>query len=78
MLRQLIKTATINIAGQGYPVRYYETTTSHGTRRYCSEVILGPEDRVFLDGDSIGDLESRLSNLVGASVYSRLLAPRAA
>ena len=76
MLRKLIATAAIDIAGRRYPVRYYETTTSRGTRRYYSEVILGPTDRVIFDDDSMNSLESKLSILVAASVYSRRLATK--
>ena len=77
MFRKLIKTADIDIAEQKYPVRYYEAHTLRGTRRYCSEIILGPGDRVILDGDSVTSLESKITNLVAASVYSRMLATRA-
>ena len=73
MFRKLIKTADVDIAEQSYPVRYYEAQTLRGTRRYSSEVILGPGDRVILDGDSVNGLESKIANLVAASVYSRML-----
>ena len=59
MFRKLIKTADVDIAEQSYPVRYYEAQTLRGTRRYSSEVILGPGDRVILDGDSVNGLESK-------------------
>jgi hypothetical protein len=36
-------------------------------------VILGPGDRAILDGDSVNGLESKIVNLVAASVYSRML-----
>lgn len=76
MFRKLIKTTDIDVAEQTYPVRYYEAKTLNGTRRYSSEVILGPGDRVILDADSVNSLESRIANLVAASVYSRMLATR--
>ena len=77
MFRKLIKTTDIDVAEQKYPVRYYEAHTLRGTRRYSSEVILGPGDCVILDGDSVSSLESKIANLVAASLYSRMLATRA-
>ena len=76
MFKKLIKTGTIDIAGHSYEVHFYETRTLRGTSRYCSEIALGPTDRVILDGDSVNGLESKLSNLVAASVYSRMLAAK--
>ena len=76
MFKKLIQTGTIDIAGHSYEVCFYETRTVRGTSRYCSEIILGPTDRVILDGDSVNGLESKLSDLVAASVYSRALAAK--
>ena len=78
MYRRLIKTDDIDVAEKTYPVRYYEAQTIHGTTRYSSEGILGPEDRVILNDDSVNGLESKLTCLVAASVYSRMLATRCA
>lgn len=76
MFRRLIKTTDIDIAQQSFSVRYYEAETLSGVRRYSSEIILGPSDRVILDGDSVNGLESKVACLVPATVYSRLLASR--
>jgi hypothetical protein len=78
MFRRLIKIDSIELEGLAYAVRYYEATTPRGTRRYCSELVLGPSDRIILDGGSLMDLESRVARLVPATIYSRLLAARAA
>ena len=77
MFRKLIKTANIDVGEHTYSVRYYEAKTLRGARRYSSEVILGPEDRVILDDDSMNSLESKLARLVPATVYSRMLAAKA-
>ena len=69
----LIKTDLVEVAGRGYPVRFYRTTTSHGRHRYSSEVILGTDDCVIFDDDSLEELETRMANLVPASVHSRQL-----
>ena len=66
------------IEGQAYSVQYFETETIRGTRRYSSELMLGPADRIILDGNSLIDLESKVARLVPATIYSRLLAARAA
>ena len=73
MLGRLMKTDVIEVAGRRYAVRFYRMTTSHGRRRYSSEVVLGEDDRVILDDDSLAGLEARLTNLVRASVHSRSL-----
>jgi hypothetical protein len=75
---KLVKTDELNIEGHAYSVQYFETETVHGTRRYSSELMLGPADRIILDGNSLIDLESRVARLVPATIYSRMLAARAA
>jgi len=77
MLRKLIKTADIDVAERTYNIRFYEARTLRGSRRYTSEIVLGPDDRVILDDDSVNGLESKIATLVAASVYSRMLAARA-
>ena len=36
--------------------------------------MLGPDDRIILDDDSVTNLEARAMRLVPATVYSRMLA----
>ena len=76
--RRLIKTEQIEIDGQTYTVDYFEATTERGTQRYSSETILGPGDRIIVDGSSLGMLEWRVARLMPATLYSRLLARTAA
>ena len=75
---RLVKTDELHIGGQVYSVKYFENQTTRGTLRYSSELLLGPEDRIILDGNSVTDLESKVARLVAATIYSRLLAARAA
>ena len=77
MFRTLVKTDTMAIDEQTYAVRYFEVRTLRGGRRFSAEVLLGPEDRIILDDDSITNLEAKTTRLVPATVYSRLLAGRA-
>lgn len=78
MFNKLVKIDELEIGGQAYSVRYFETKTLRGTRRYSSELMLGPADRIILDGSSLSDLESKVVRLVPATIYSRMLAARAA
>ena len=41
-------------------------------------VVLGPGDRIIVDGSSLGALEWRVARLMPATVYSRALARAAA
>ena len=76
MLRKLVKTSEVEVDDHCYPVRYYEQKTVRGMRRFSSEVLLGPDDRIILDDDSMSSLESKVMRLVPATIYSRLLAAR--
>jgi hypothetical protein len=78
MFRKHLKTEEIEINGQSYAVSYFEATTMRGTQRYSSELVLGPADRVIFDGSSLSDVESRVTRVVAATVYSRMLARAAA
>jgi hypothetical protein len=74
---KLVKTDEIEIHGHAYTVRYYAAMTLRGTQRYSSEVVIGPGDRIIVDGSSLGDLEWRVARLIPATLYSRALAARA-
>ena len=74
MFRTLVKSDTILVADQSFPVRYFELRTLRGMRRYSAEIVLGPGDRIILDDDSVTNLEARTARLVPATLYSRMLA----
>jgi hypothetical protein len=74
MFRMLVKSETLQVENQSYPVRYFELRTMRGMRRYSAEILLGPDDRIILDDDSVVNLEARTARLVPATVYSRALA----
>ena len=74
MFRTLVKIEAVAVEAQSYPVRYFEQRTMRGGRRYSAEIVLGPGDRIILDGDSVTNLEARAARLVPATLYSRLLA----
>jgi len=72
--RRLVKTHRIEIEGRAYTVDYFEARTERGTQRYSSETVLGPGDRIIVDGSSLGALEWRVARLMPATLYSRKLA----
>ena len=76
MFKTLVKTDAMTIDEQTYSVRYFEVRTLRGGRRYSAELVLGPDDRIILDDDSITNLEARTNCLVPATLYSRMLASR--
>jgi len=78
MFRTLVKTDAITVDGQTFPVRYFEVRTLRGARRYSAEILLDAADHIILDDDSVGNLEARAARLVPATLYSRVLAGRAA
>lgn len=74
MFRTLVKTEALSVDDQVFDVRYFEVRTLRGLRRYSAEILLGPNDRVILDDDSVSNLEARASRLVPATLASRRLA----
>ena len=72
--RKLVKTDAIEVEGRAYTITYFEDTTARGTQRYSSELVLGPGDRIIVDGNSLGDLEWRVARLMPATIFSRMLA----
>jgi hypothetical protein len=74
MFRTLVKTTALAVGHQTVDVRYFELRTLRGGRRYSAEILLGPNDRVILDDDSVPNLEARTSRLVPATLLSRMLA----
>lgn len=74
MLSRLLKTEAVAVDGRKYRVRYFETKTLRGIRRYSAEILLGPGDRIILDDDSVVKLEAKATCLMPATLYSRMLA----
>jgi len=78
MFWTLVRTEALAVDDQTYPVRYFESRTPSGARRYSVEILLGPGDPIILDDDSVLNLETRTTRLVPATLYSRMLAGRTA
>jgi hypothetical protein len=74
MFRTLVRTDALAFDDRTYLVRYFEVRTLRGARRYSAEILLGPDDRIILDDDSLQNLEAKAARLVPATVYSRVLA----
>jgi hypothetical protein len=77
MFRTLVKTTSIAVDEQTVDVRFFELRTLRGARRYSAEIVLGENDRIILDDDSVTNLEARTTRLVPATLLSRLLAAKA-
>jgi hypothetical protein len=74
MVRTLVRIGALSVDHRSVPVKYFETQTARGARRYSVEIVLGETDRIILDDDSLVALEARVEGLVPATLYSRLLA----
>ena len=74
MFRTLVMTDALAVEDRTVPVRYFELRTLRCARRYSAEILLGPDDRIILDDDSMTNLEARATRLVPATLYSRVLA----
>jgi hypothetical protein len=74
MFRTLVKTEAVAVEDQSFLVRYFELRTVRGLRRYSAEILLAPGDLIILDDDSVINLEARATQLVPATLYSRMLA----
>jgi hypothetical protein len=74
MFRTLVKTDSVAVEDKTVTVRYFELRTLRGARRYSAEILLGANDRIILDDDSVVTLEARATCLVPATIYSRMLA----
>jgi len=74
MFRTLVKTEAVAVEDQSFLVRYFELRTVRGLRRYSAEILLAPGDRIILDDDSVINLEARATQVVPATLYSRMLA----
>jgi hypothetical protein len=77
-MRTLVKTASVAVEHHWYRVRYFESQTPRGHRRFSAEILIAPGDRIIIDDDSQMNLETKALRLVPATIYSRLLAGRAA
>ena len=78
MRKVQVKTERLAVGRRTYLVTYFEQRTLRGACRYSAEIVLGPSDCIILDGDSVTNLQARAARLVPATIYSRLLASRAA
>jgi len=74
MFRTLVKTTSIAVDEHIVDVRFFELRTLRGARRYSAEIMLGENDRIILDDDSVTNLEARATRLGPATLLSRLIA----
>ena len=77
MFRKLVQTEQLDVDGRPYVVHYFEHRTARGARRFSAEVVLGDDDRIILDDDSLTSLQAKAARLAPATIYSRALAAKA-
>lgn len=77
MLRKLVQSGQIEVDGRHYVVHYFEHRTARGGRRFSAEVVLGPEDRIIVDDDTLISVQARVAPLAPATIDSRALAAKA-
>ena len=77
MFRKLVQTGQVEVDGRPYVVHYFEHRTARGARRFSGEVVIGADDRIILDDDSLTSLQARVARLAPATIYSRALAANA-
>ena len=76
MFRKLLQSAQLDVDGRPYVAHYFEHRTARGARRFSCEVVLGADDRIILDDDSLTSLQAKMARLAPATIYSRALASR--
>jgi hypothetical protein len=76
MVRTLVRTDDMTVAGRNFSIAYFELRTPRGARRYSAEILLGQGDCIILDDDSLANLVARAARLAPATLYSRELAGR--
>lgn len=76
IFRKLVQTEPIEVDERTYAVHYFQYRTARGARRFSAEVVLGADDRIILDDDSLPSLETKVARLAPATIYSRALASR--
>ena len=77
MFRKLVQSGHIEVDGRSYVVHYFEHRTARGGRRFSAEAVLGAEDRIIVDDDSLISVEARVARVAPATIYSRALAAKA-
>ena len=78
MFRKLVQSEPIEVDGRPYVVHYFEHRTARGGRRFSAEIVLGPDDRIIVDDDTLISVQARIARLAPATIYSRALAAKAA
>lgn len=74
MFRTLLETAQINLDGRPYAAHYFKLRTARGAYRYSCEIVIGTEDRIILDDDSVAGLQTKVACVTPAILSSRALA----
>lgn len=72
MYKDLFASQVINMNNKDYEIKYYRYTGFNGLTTYSSEVDVGINDKIILDGHSIYSLEDKLRRVFPAALYMRM------
>jgi hypothetical protein len=71
MNKVLVKKETLTFGDCKVDARFFELRTLRGARRYTVEVIISSGDRIFLDDDSMTNLEARVNGYLPRALLAR-------
>jgi len=74
MQKKLLETKTISFNGTNCEVKYFRQRDLDGDVIYSSEVTFREDDKMILDGSSLGNLQQKVNLVLPASIYSRVVA----
>jgi hypothetical protein len=72
MFTKLIGVKRIRINEADYEIKYYRETRLNGKISFTSEVNIGLNDKIILDGHSMAGLEYKVDLVLPAALYSRI------
>ena len=71
MFTKLIGVKRIRINEADYEIKYYRKTMLNGKIGFTSEVNIGLNDKIVLDGHSMAGLEYKVDLILPVALYSR-------
>ena len=73
MFSTFVKDGYVEIEKKKFQIRYFQSMTVRGSRRFRLEVNIGPGDMIIRDGDSVEGLEVWVVRHLPFVLYSRTL-----
>ncbi|MEK7138465.1 MAG: hypothetical protein AAB787_03070 [Patescibacteria group bacterium] len=73
MFSTFVKDGYVEIEKKKFQIRYFQSMTVRGSRRFRLEVNIGPGDMIIRDGDFVEGLEVWVVRHLPFVLYSRTL-----